>query len=76
MSNNRQEEAIQVMAEYYGEGDRESPLVQLSYREMSQEIETEGSDKHWWDYRGLVNSKSSGWRMLCVVGMAFAGQVS
>ena len=75
ISNGRQEEAIQVMAEYYGEGDRDSPLVKLSFKEMVEEIETEGSDKSWWDYRGLLNSRSSGWRMVCVAGMAFAGQV-
>lgn len=65
-----------MMAEYYGEGDRDSPLVQLSYKEMIEEIGTEGSDKTWWDYRALLNSKSSMWRMACVAGMAFAGQVS
>ena len=63
------------MTEYYGEGDRESPLVQLSYKQMVAEIATEGSDKRWWDYRELFNSKSAWWRMVCVIGMGFFGQV-
>ena len=34
MANDRPEEALDVMAKYHGEGDRNSPIVQLEYREM------------------------------------------
>ncbi|RPB04383.1 general substrate transporter [Choiromyces venosus 120613-1] len=76
VSNDRHEEAIRVMARYHGEGDRNSPIVLLTYREMIEEIATEGSDKRWWDYKDLFNSKSAWWRLSCVVGMAFFGQWS
>jgi hypothetical protein len=34
MANDRSEEALDVMAKYHGEGDRQSPIVQLEYEEM------------------------------------------
>jgi hypothetical protein len=40
MANDRTEEALEVMAKYHGEGDRESPIVQLEYEEMRRESET------------------------------------
>lgn len=76
ISNGKHEEAIRVMAKYHGEGDRNSPIVLLTYREMIEEIATEGSDKRWWDYSTLFNTRSAGWRMACVAGMAFFGQWS
>ena len=75
ISNDRHEEALVIMTEYYGEGDRDHPIVQLSYKQMAAEIATAGSDKRWWDYRDLFNSRNSWWRMVCVIGMAFFGQV-
>lgn len=76
MSNDRHEEAISVLANYHGEGNRYAPIVLLQYREMMEEISTEGSDKLWWDYRVLVNSRSAWWRLGCVAGIAFFGQWS
>jgi hypothetical protein len=37
MANDRTEEALDVMAKYHGEGDRNSPIVQLEYEEMRNE---------------------------------------
>lgn len=76
VSNDRHAEAINVMTKYHGEGDRNSPIVLLTYREMIEEITTEGSDKRWWDYASLFNSKIAWWRMACVAGMGFFGQWS
>lgn len=64
------------MTKYHGEGDRNSPIVLLTYREMIEEIATEGSDKRWWDYKDLVNTRAAWWRLGCVAGMAFFGQWS
>jgi hypothetical protein len=41
---------------------------------MIEEIATEGSDKRWWDYRDLFNSKNAWWRNICVIGMALFSQ--
>jgi hypothetical protein len=40
MANDRTEEALDVMAKYHGEGDRNSPIVQLEYEEMRSESKT------------------------------------
>lgn len=74
MANDRHEEALTVMAEYHGEGDRDSPIVQLEFREMFSEISITGTDKRWWDYRGLFDSRESRYRTALTIGISFFGQ--
>jgi MFS family permease len=50
IANDRHEEALDIMARFHGEGSRESPIVQLEYKEMVEDISVTGSDKRWWDY--------------------------
>ena len=76
MANDRHEEALNVMAKYHGEGDRNSAIVQLEYREMMEDISITGSDKRWWDYRQLVNNPEVRYRSMLVVAMGFFGQWS
>lgn len=76
MANDRTEEALAVLTKYHGEGDRNNPFVELSYREMKEEISLTGSDKRWWDYRELANTKAARWRLTMVISMAFFGQWS
>ncbi|KAF9894144.1 hypothetical protein FE257_009117 [Aspergillus nanangensis] len=76
MAQDRTEEAIQVLAKYHGEGDRDHPLVTLQFKEMQHQITTDGSDKKWWEYRELFNTHSARRRLICVVGMACFGQLS
>ncbi|TGZ78769.1 general substrate transporter [Ascodesmis nigricans] len=76
MANDRTEEALSVLTKYHGFDDRNNPFVELSYREMKDEITTTGSDKRWWDYSELVNSRSARYRLMMVVSMAFFGQWS
>ncbi|KAF2456770.1 general substrate transporter [Lineolata rhizophorae] len=74
IANDRHEEALRVMTEFHGEGHRDSPIVQLEYREMVEDISLTGSDKRWWDYRELINSREVRYRTFLVVCMAFFGQ--
>ncbi|KAL1965474.1 hypothetical protein VTN77DRAFT_5730 [Rasamsonia byssochlamydoides] len=74
ISRDKHEEALDVLAEYHGEGDRNSPIVQLEYREMLEDISKTGSDKRWWDYRELFNSRETRYRSMLVLFMAFFGQ--
>jgi hypothetical protein len=69
MAHDRHEDALDVMAKYHGEGDRNSPIVQLEYREMMEEISITGSDKRWWDYRELFNSSEVRYRTMLVIAM-------
>lgn len=45
MANGHTEETLKTIAEYYGEGDRNSPIVRLEYQEMLEDISVTGSDK-------------------------------
>ena len=74
--NDRQEEAIQVLIKYQGGGNRRSPIVILTVREMIERIMIQSANKKWWDYSELFNSKPAIYRLLCVTGMAITGQVS
>lgn len=76
MANDRHEEALNVMAKYHSEGDRSSPIVQLEYQEMLEDISTTGSDKRWWDYRELFNSPEVRYRSFLVLWIGFFGQWS
>lgn len=76
IANDRHEEALNIMARYHGEGSRDSPIVQLEYKEMVEDISVTGSDKRWWDYRELFNSREQRYRTMLVVSMGFFGQWS
>ncbi|MCJ1243130.1 hypothetical protein MMC30_000327 [Trapelia coarctata] len=76
MANDRHEDALNVMAKYHGEGDRNSPIVQLEYREMLEDISVTGSDKRWWDYRELFNTPEVRYRTILVLAIGFFGQWS
>jgi Sugar (and other) transporter len=69
ISHGRPDEALQVLAEYHGEGDRDSPIVQLEYDEMIEEIKENGADKRWWDYQELFNSRETRYRSMLVLFM-------
>ncbi|EHA51908.1 lactose permease [Pyricularia oryzae 70-15] len=76
MANDRYEEAQRVLAKYHGEGNPEHPLVLLQLKEMTMQITQDGSDKRWWDYSALFNTRAHRRRMICVLGMGVFGQAS
>lgn len=43
--------------------------MQLEYREMVEDISNTGSDKRWWDYRELFNSRETRYRSMLVIFM-------
>lgn len=43
--------------------------MRLEYREMVEDISNVGSDKRWWDYRELFNSREVRYRSMLVVFM-------
>ncbi len=62
------------MAKYHGEGDPNSPIVQLEYREMQEEISLTGADKRWWDFRELFNNREVRYRTMLTVAIAIFSQ--
>ncbi|KAI3542797.1 MFS monosaccharide transporter [Colletotrichum filicis] len=76
MANDKHEEAAKVLAKYHGEGSIDHPIVQLQLKEMVSQISTDASDKSWYDYSELWSTHSARRRLICVLGMAFFGQIS
>ncbi|KLU85400.1 lactose permease [Magnaporthiopsis poae ATCC 64411] len=76
IAQDRTEEALEILAKYHGEGDRDHPIVQLEYREIVEQASLYPTDNHWWDFRELVNTKSARYRLYMVIGMSFFGQWS
>ncbi|KAA8573440.1 hypothetical protein MFRU_038g00300 [Monilinia fructicola] len=74
IANDRHEEALDIMAKYHGEGDRNSPLVQLELREMMEDISKTGADKRWWDFRELFDSSEVRYRTMLTCAIALFGQ--
>ncbi|KAH9921710.1 general substrate transporter [Epithele typhae] len=68
------EEARNVLIKYHGDGDPNSPIVALELEEMLEVISAEGSDRRWWDFRRLFDSRSARYRTFLISCMAFFGQ--
>jgi len=65
--NHKRERSIAVLAKYHGYGNENSPWVQLQLEEYESFLNMEGSDKRWWDYRALFNTRASRYRLACNV---------
>ncbi|KAH7124764.1 lactose permease [Dactylonectria macrodidyma] len=76
IAKDRTDEALQVLAKYHGDGNVDSPIVQLQYREIIEQNNMYRSENPWWDYRELVNTRAARYRLGMVIGMSFFGQWS
>lgn len=76
IAHDRREEALAVFAKYHGDGDENSPLVQLQYREIIEVLHLTQNENRWWDFRELVNTRAARYRLYMVIGMSFFGQWS
>lgn len=64
------------MAKYHGNGNADSPIVQLQLREITEDFAQTSNDNPWWDFRELVNTRAARYRLAMVIAMAFFGQWS
>ncbi|ETI26117.1 hypothetical protein G647_02894 [Cladophialophora carrionii CBS 160.54] len=63
------------LIKYHGNDDPDSLWVKLQMREFEEELELDGADKRWWDYRSLFNSRASLYRvLLCAVAISAFSQ--
>lgn len=76
IANDRAEEGLAIMAKYHGDGDESSPLVQLQYHEIREQMALFRDENPWWDFRELVNTRGARYRLYMVIGMSFFGQWS
>ncbi|TFK43784.1 general substrate transporter [Crucibulum laeve] len=76
ISVGRKEEARAILAKYHGNGDPNAPLVLLEWKEYEEAVKLDASDKRWWDYSELVNTKNARYRTYMMLLMGFFGQWS
>ncbi|KAI9048825.1 hypothetical protein LZ554_007656 [Drepanopeziza brunnea f. sp. 'monogermtubi'] len=76
IAQDRREEALAVFTKYHGDGDENSPVVQLQYHEVIDQLHATRDDNPWWDFRELVNTRGARYRLYMVIGMSFIGQWS
>ncbi|KAL7963105.1 general substrate transporter [Trichoderma compactum] len=72
--HNKKEQAKAVLTKYHGNGNPDSPWVQLQLFEYEQLLNMDGADKRWWDYRALFRSRSAVYRLLCNITITVFGQ--
>lgn len=70
LTNGRTEEAKRSLTKYHGEGNQDNLFVKLQMQEFHDVLEQDGTDKRWWDFRGLFNSRESRYRTLCLSMMS------
>lgn len=74
IANGRDEEAKSLLATYHANGNRESRVVELEMAEMRESIQVEASDKRWWDYSELVNTRPTRYRTFLVLSIGCIGK--
>ncbi|PFH51320.1 hypothetical protein AMATHDRAFT_59397 [Amanita thiersii Skay4041] len=76
LSVGQKDEARKILAKYHGNGDENAPLVLLEWKEFEEAIRLDASDKRWWDYSELVNTRNARYRTFMMLLMGFFGQWS
>lgn len=76
IANSRDDEARAILVKYHGNGDPSHPIVELEWEEMHRDIQTDASDKRWWDYSELFKTRSARRRIFMVLLMGVFGQFS
>ncbi|KAL4870102.1 hypothetical protein BDV12DRAFT_195706 [Aspergillus spectabilis] len=74
----REQEAIDFLVKYHGNGNPQSRLVQLEVDEIRGSIHQELQDQRnaWWDFRCLFDTHEGRWRSAQVLMMGVFGQFS
>ncbi|KAF5363898.1 hypothetical protein D9756_000210 [Leucocoprinus leucothites] len=72
----RNDEAMQILAKYHGDGDENAPLVKLEWKEYKEAVKLDASDKRWYDWSELFNTRNARYRTFMLLLMAFFGQWS
>ncbi|KAK1955650.1 general substrate transporter [Colletotrichum eremochloae] len=76
ISHDRAEEALAILAKYHGDGDANSPIVQLQYQEIVEDNRLTKDENPWWDMRELFHTRAARYRLYMMIAMAFFGQWS
>jgi hypothetical protein len=73
-THNQQDKAKEFLIKYHGLDDPDNAFVKLQYAEFENQLDLNGGDKRWWDYRPLFRSRAARYRMYCAIAMSVFGQ--
>lgn len=74
-THGKSEQCREVLVKYHGGGNPDSAYVRLQMSEFEEQLEIDGADKRWWDYRCLFNSRPALYRvLLCAVAVPVFAQ--
>ncbi|KAH8170484.1 sugar transporter domain-containing protein [Sarocladium implicatum] len=62
-THNKTEQALAFITKYHGDGDAENPWVKLQLAEFEEQLDLDGSDKRWYDYRALFTTPARRFRL-------------
>lgn len=75
-TNGKRDRAVEVMTKYHGLDNPDSVYLTLQMEEFIQELNLDGADKRWWDYRALFKDRPSRYRLMCALVVSVWGQWS
>ena len=69
ISHGKTDRARNILVKYHGDGDATSAVAALELSQIQESLacEAELSDKRWWDYRTLFNSRPALYRIWLVM---------
>lgn len=75
LAHDRLEDAKAVLTKYHGDGNPDSFVVQVELDEMMEVIRMDASDKRFWDFSELFNTRAARYRTFLVTCIAWFGQL-
>lgn len=75
MAQDRPDKAKDILIKYHGDGNPNSAIVRLEMDEMAHVVSATGSDKRFWDFRDLFNSRGARYRTLLVICVAWFAEI-
>ena len=75
MAQDNHDKAREILVKYHGDGNPDSRIVALEMEEMMEVVSITGSDKRWWDFRDLFNSRGARYRTFLVVAVAWFSEI-
>jgi MFS family permease len=70
----QREKALAFLIKHHGKANPDSEWVKLQVIEYERNLEMDGTDKRWWDYRALFRDRGSNYRLFCNCIVSLFGQ--
>lgn len=70
----QREKALAFLIKHHGKANPDSEWVKLQVMEYERNLEMDGTDKRWWDYRALFRDRGSNYRLFCNCIVSLFGQ--